>query len=215
VFEGYYDWNIIIAGHHFEHSFWKGTCEHDECNCGDHDECNCVDHINCDETCFYNGNKKSYQFSPVYIEIKSLVDDEYPFILRKMNTQIDLTKKKLDRDREAAIEREKEYDTLFKTKRSYTVPYELYQGIYYLLIKDYQSSTTSREELIQIFKQSDIHILFLHDVFSDLPISLSVEKTDPMVMQMKPSSSEVRVDILEKRIARLESLLAKMGIADE
>jgi hypothetical protein len=132
-----------------------------------------------------------------------------------MNTRIDLTQKRLDRDREAAIERAKEHDSLFKTNWSSTVPYDPYQGVYYLLIKDYQSSTTSREELIQIFEQYDIHILFLHDVFSDLPLSLSVEKTEPMVMQMKPSSSEVRFDILEKRIARLESLLAKMGIADE
>ena len=213
LFEGYYDWNIIIHGHDIEYSLWKGTCEHAEC---DHDECDCDDHINCDKTCFYDGNKRSYQFSSVYIEIKSLVDDEYPFILRKMNTQIDLTQKKLDRDREAAIEHEKKYDTLFKMNRSYEVPYEPYRGMYYLLIKDYQSSTTSREELIQIFKQSDIHILFLHDVFSDLPLSLSVEKTEPMVMQREPSSSsEVRFDILEKRIAHLEYLLMNMGIANE
>jgi hypothetical protein len=86
-----------------------------------------------------------------------------------------------------------------------------------LLIKDYQSSTTTNDELIQIFKQSDIHVLFLADLFPTLSPSLPVQRVAPMEIQMDQpsSSSDDRIDILERRIARLESLLVGMGIADE
>jgi hypothetical protein len=87
--------------------------------------------------------------------------------------------------------------------------------MYYLLIKEYQSSTTTKEELIQIFGQSYIHVIFLHDLFPDLSLSLPVKRVTPMEIQMTPSSSsDDRIDILERRVARLESLLAKMGVMD-
>jgi len=111
--------------------------------------------------------------------------------LRKMNTQKEITIKTTDRSK----------------------------LIFLLLIKDYKSSTTTKNELIQIFNKSGIHVHLLHDVFPDLSPPSPVEKMVPMEIQMEPSlsssSSDDRIDILERRIARLETLLAKMGVVDE
>lgn len=75
----------------------------------------------------------------IYIEIKPLLGDDYPNVLRKMNIQKNLTScdkdKRFDRDKMIII----------------------------LLIKDFASSTT-KEQLIQIFKQSNIKVIFLKDI---------------------------------------------------
>ena len=202
IFEGYYNWDVIFDGG-IAYSKHKGTCNHDSCN----------------KTCYYDDDLEEYDIPSIHIEIKTLVGDDYPSILRKMKTQIDLTNKKLDKRREDDIKKEEEEarrtgrrDFLLwlrnKSKRD--------RGMYYLLIKDYQSSTTTKEELIQIFEQSYIHILFLRDLFPDLSPPSPVEKMAPMEIQMEPSSSsDDRIDILERRIARLESLLVKNGFVEE
>lgn len=76
----------------------------------------------------------------IYIEIKPLLGDDYPNVLRKMNIQKNLTScdkdKRFDRDKMIII----------------------------LLIKDFASSTTTSEQLIQIFNQSNIRVIFLKDI---------------------------------------------------
>jgi hypothetical protein len=201
IFEGYYNWDIIFDGG-IAYSKHKGTCDHAACN----------------KTCYYDDDMEDYDIPSIHIEIKPLVGDDYPSILRKMKTQIDLTKKKLDQRHEEEIKQEEE-----EARRSGRREYLLWLrnsckrkcGMYYLLIKEYQSSTTTKEELIQIFGQSYIHVIFLHDLFPDLSLSLPVKRVTPMEIQMTPSSSsDDRIDILERRVARLESLLAKMGVMD-
>jgi hypothetical protein len=75
----------------------------------------------------------------IYIEIKPLLGDDYPNVLRKMNIQKNLTSydkdKRFDRDKMIII----------------------------LLVKDFASSTT-KEQLIQIFNQSNIKVIFLKDI---------------------------------------------------
>jgi hypothetical protein len=172
-FEGIFNWDVIIGG---VDNFIPYTCENTiddggyvKKSCKTEGKCICHDWI-----------------GPTYIEIKPLVGDDYPTILRKMNTQKEVT---------------------LKTGGI---------GRFLLLIKDYQSSTTTKDQLIQIFKQADIIVIFLRDIFPDLPPSSPVEKMAPMEIQMTPpSSSDDRIDILERRVARLESLLAKMGVVDE
>ena len=79
----------------------------------------------------------------IYIEIKPLLGDDYPNVLRKMNIQKDLTYCDLD----------KRVDS---NKR-----------IIILLVKDFASSTTTREQIIQIFNQSNIKVIFLKDITED------------------------------------------------
>ena len=73
----------------------------------------------------------------IYIEIKPLLGDDYPNVLRKMNIQKDLTYCDLDK------------------------------RIIILLVKDFASSTTTREQIIQIFNQSNIKVIFLKDITED------------------------------------------------
>jgi len=178
-FEGKFNWDIIIGGTYYTpykctNSWVVSTVafKSTKKTCASEEKCICSNRV-----------------GSTYIEIKPLVGDDYPTILRKMNTQKEITLKTEGRSSQRFL----------------------------LLIKDYQSSTTTNDELIQIFKQSDIHVLFLADLFPTLSPSLPVQWVAPMEIQMdQPSSSSYdRIDILERRIARLESLLVGMGIADE
>jgi hypothetical protein len=176
-FEGKFNWDIIIGGtcytpYKCTNSWVVSTVafKSTKKTCASEGKCICIDRV-----------------SSTYIEIKPLVGDDYPTILRKMNTQKEITLKMKGRASQRFL----------------------------LLIKDYQSSTTTKDELIQIFKQSDILVVFIHDVFPYLSLSSPVEKMAPMEIQMDPSassSSDDRIDILERRVAILESLLTKMGL---
>lgn len=75
----------------------------------------------------------------VFIELKPLLGDDYPEVLRKMSTQIKLTKN----------------DKTFTFNR------------FYILVKDFDSSTTTREQLIKIFLQHDIKVIFMEDLEID------------------------------------------------
>lgn len=196
LFEGYYKWNVVFDGGHVAYSKHKGTCHHDEC----------------DKSCYYEGDSEEYDIPTTYINIALFVDDDYLSILRDMKIQIERTEMKMDRDKKEELKRETEEA---QSTGKYAIIRWLengckrYCGRYYLLIKDYQSSTTTKEELIHIFKQARIYVLFVQDVFTDLPLS-------SIAVQMTPSaSSESRMDLLERRVAHLESLLANMGLTVE
>jgi hypothetical protein len=194
IFEGYYKWNVVLDGGNVGYSKHKHECHHD----------------NCDKSCYYEGDSEEYDIPTTYINIALFVGDDYPSILRDMKTQIERTEKKMDKDKKDELKREtEEAHSTGKCKylRWLENDCKRYCGRYYLLIKDYQSSTT-KEELVHIFKQARIYVLFLHDVFADIPLSSSIQMTPS-------SSSETRTDLLEKRVARLESLLATMGIIVE
>jgi len=77
--------------------------------------------------------------SHIHIEIKPLLGDDYPNVLRKMKQQVHLTScdKNMDSN---------------------------YKKLYILLVKDFASSTTTKEQLIQIFQQSYIKVIFLKDI---------------------------------------------------
>lgn len=196
LFEGYYKWNIVLDGGNVGYSKHKHECHHDDC----------------DKSCYYEGDSEEYDIPTTYINIALCVDDDYLSILRDMKIQIERTEMKMDRDKKEELKRETEEA---QSTGKYAIIRWLengckrYCGRYYLLIKDYQSSTTTKEELIHIFKQARIYVLFVLDVFTDLPLS-------SIAVQMTPSaSSESRMDLLERRVAYLESLLAGMGLTVE
>jgi len=199
-FEGQFNWDIIIRVHD-EIRYITHPCECTNKKCVKKTK----DGIECDNHACV---------SSFIIEIKPLLGDDYPDVLRKMKLQKELSY-------------DGSYSKLHKgrTVSGYTNPI--------LLIKDYQSTTTTKEELTQIFRQSGIRVVFLHDIFPDIdiPSSSIAETTEPMTIQMTPScasvasssspvspsapSSEERIEMLEKRIARLESLMMRAGITDD
>jgi len=74
----------------------------------------------------------------IYIEIKPLLGDDYTCLLIKMSSQIELTNQKYIREKT-------------KTPR------------YALLLKEFNSTTTTLDELVKIFKQSNIRVIFVSD----------------------------------------------------
>jgi hypothetical protein len=135
-----------------------------------------------------------YKYSEnIYCEIKPLLGDDYPSVLRKMNTQIKLT------DNCISLEND-------KIKKSHTqnwnygyhkeCNFDLQQSIikpnYILLVKDFVSSTTTKEQLIQIFQQSNIKVIFFKDVF---------EKDDTKIQE---NTNEDHINKLNYKIIQLE-----------
>lgn len=105
----------------------------------------------------YGGQECHYSFADIdvsiYIEIKPHMGDDYPNVLRKMNTQKNLTN---DID-----------------------------GIYILLIGEYASQHTTKEQIIQIFKQSKIRIVFMCELFNNLPSQIITEQIEKTQEEMQ------------------------------
>jgi|DEB0MinimDraft_6_1074348.scaffolds.fasta_scaffold43915_2 uncharacterized protein (DUF3820 family) len=105
-----------------------------------------------------------------YIEIKPILSDDYPNVLRKMIQQVDfLNKKRLHQ----------------------------YEREIILLVKDFSSSVTSKDELISIFKQHKINVLFVKDLYGDVKLLSNNEETI--------ESLKERIRFLEEENAMLRS----------
>lgn len=137
----------------------------------------------------------------VCCELKPVLSDDYPCVLRKMKTQIELT----------------ENDKEFKKK----------YNIYILIIGSFTSTYTSKEQLITIFKQSKINIIFTEEIFDILQCqeatelldksiqqnSLKIEKENSL-LQQKLLQAEEKIKQLEKEILLLKSQTQNKSIKD-
>ena len=82
----------------------------------------------------------------LFCELKPQLSDDYPCVLRKLQTQIELTKN----DKQ--------------TRFDHNIYY------YLLVIGSFTSTVTTKEELITIFKQHNIKILFTDEIFGSSKI---------------------------------------------
>ncbi len=147
-----------------------------------------------------------------------------------MKTQIELTNKKMINNKDDQIKKEKkelnyEYIDWLKNKSKAHI------GRYFLLIKDFQSSTTTIDELKKIFYQTGIYVIFFRDIFKDIyKVDVSSEYVSNVYTVSNLSDNLMdtkKIDIpdiesyklLEKRIIYLENLVIKMankiGLTDE
>ena len=85
------------------------------------------------DICYYNNNA-------VCCELKPTLSDDYPVVLRKLKTQIELTQND-------------------KTN------FEKLNKKYILIIGSFTSIDVSKEQLITIFKQSNIKVIFTNEIF--------------------------------------------------
>lgn len=93
----------------------------------------------------------------IFCEIKPLLSDDYPNVLRKMKTQITLQK---------------------ELNQKSHFPGDRNHYIYVLILKEFVSNTVSKDQLIQIFDNSDIHIIFTDEIFDDENKILSINNSD-------------------------------------
>ena len=138
-------------------------------------------------------------------ELKPTLSDEYPCVLRKLQTQIELTrndKKSLDRG-------------CRDMKTSYGI-------IFILLIESFTSKYTSKEELITIFKQHNIRVIFTNEIFEtsksivseyvnthtiseQLLLDNKILKDNLLQTEQKLLKAEEKINQLEQEILSLKS----------
>jgi hypothetical protein len=124
------------------------------------------------------GVKCSFDFNVIcYIEIKPLLGDDYPNVLRKMTTQIKLT----------------------KSSSQYK-----YDKKWILLIGEYSSTVTTKKELIQIFKFSEIKVVFVEDISNGLLCKQLEENLLKKIKQLEEKNNQ-----LEEKVKQLELIQSK------
>jgi hypothetical protein len=178
-FEGKFNWDLIIEGIQYF------LCK---CNWDEKEE-----ESSCD--CEYSGTKGDKNAPNIYCELKPIVGDDYPAILRKMNNQIELTNVWLKKELNEAIKNEKrsEKKELIESVKINSYNCE-YKSIYILLINTFNSEITSKDQLIQIFKQNNIKVIFTNEIFNDI-----------IKNETKIESKEESIDDLKEIIKKLEN----------
>jgi len=141
----------------------------------------------------------------VFTEIKPLLGDDYPCILRKMKNQIELTKNA--------------YKDISDNLK------------FILIIKEYNSTNTLKDELIKIFTQSKIIVIFTEKIFDNLPSQIITEQRDQTqditiqptyqqeieenkLLREKLLQAEEKIKQLEEEIISLKSQKQSKSIKD-
>ncbi len=133
----------------------------------------CIADFNFDAQCLNSRSCCSNEFDSfhqyVFCEIKPLLGDDYPCVLRKMKIQIELT------------------NNIIKNQNRFP---SSFSGIYLLVIKQFDSNITTKKELIQIFKQANIKIVFIDELFDNLPGQPKEEQVEQLKITNQSSQQE-------------------------
>jgi len=149
-FEGMFNWDIIIS----DTSWYYCTCDkessiYDKCTCGLSkryiEECKIPE----DKYTITYDDEYVMKCGNVYCNIQPLLGDNYTNILRKMKTQIEL--------KNNYLANEKDMDIHKNEGESYD------NNNYVLVIKEFISTTTTIEQLSDIFAKSGIMILVVNE----------------------------------------------------
>lgn len=173
-FEAIFNWDILIK------DIYIYKCRCDDNACG-----GCWDTVN-------------KQTNDICIEIKPLLGDDYPCVLRKMKTQIELTKN----------------DYIIKDPKFGEYPTKYVPSNYVLLIKYFNSINTTKEQLIEIFKQSHIKIIFIDEVFDNLQSETIKEKIqqiqDIVINPIQKNELEYENKLLKEKLLHAEEKIKQL-----
>lgn len=216
IVEGKYNWDLTVEG-----SNW-GLCS---CDWDIKDENN---DTRCDCETFKNFMKTrdipqntGFDCLPCrdyYCEIKPLLGDDYPNVLRKMRQQIELTDSYASKRNEKEMEEFKEQQRFNgrynHTQYSHVLKHLLLSPVYVLIVKEYKSSSTTFESLVDIFARQHIKVVLLSDIILPVPVesvsdavmvkvSRDVE-SDLQKKCSKCSAYEQEIEQLKDQCKRLE-----------
>jgi uncharacterized protein (DUF3820 family) len=201
-FEGLFNWDVIIPDICYNKSKckcnWKLKEEDSVCDCGEGYEDNDDEYYNCRN---------------IYIEIKPCLGDDYPSVLRKMKSQIELTNISLKKKRQNELD-ELGYKEGYVGGQNWAEikyihkNYDAYQGKFILLIKDFNSNNTTKEQLIEIFNQTFIKVVFINELFDNLPSQIIKNKTEQITIH---STSQQEIEE-ENKLLREKNLQAEEKI---
>jgi hypothetical protein len=134
----------------------------------------CIIKFYCDSQCLRGRNCCSSEFDEMcihlFIEIKPILGEDYPCVLRKMKTQIELTKK--NHKEESSLE----------------------SFMYLLIVKEYNSNITPKDTLIKVFNQTNIKIKFINELLDNF----TQEKKHVEELQNINPKKQVEDDNLEE-----------------
>jgi len=139
-------------------------------------------------TCKKSLCNEAHYLPNIYMELKPILGDDYPNVLRKMKTQISLTNDKLK-------------------KEQY---YQYFRGEFVLLVQNFESTSTTKDDLKRIFNQTHIRIIFTNELFDDSLLQIHPETSltlaeDNKFLQEKLSQAEEKIKQLEKQLLLLTS----------
>ena len=214
-FEGSFNWDVIIDNL----SFTKLQCK---CNWDEKEE---------DDTCdckYEDNDDYEYALSNIYIELKPLMGDDYPCVLRKMKTQKELTLNNLEKEKQDMLDEVgyvkgktsvweyggRKFEEVKETWDFVNKNSRMFHGEFILLIKEYNSINTPKDKLIEIFKQSGINVVFTNDVFNNLPsqmITEQVEEIKDMTIHSIPQQeTEEENKLLREKLLQAEEKIKQL-----
>lgn len=207
-FEGLFNWDVIIP----DIVYNKSKCK---CNWELKEEDSCCD---CGEG--YEDNDDEYYNCPnIYIEIKPCLRDDYPSVLRKMKNQIELTNISLKKQQQNELD-ELGYEKGYVGGKNWSEikyihkNYNAYKGEFILLIKDFHSNNTTKEQLIEIFNQTFIKVVFINELFDNLPsqiITEQVEQIQDITIHSTPQQeTEEENKLLREKLLQAEKKINQL-----
>jgi hypothetical protein len=117
----------------------------------------------------------------IFCEIKPVIGEDYPCVLRKLKTQQELTMNDI--------------------KKKYEDRYFLNKKIYILIIETFTTTYTTKEQLIEIFSQTGIKVIFTNDIFSSDILEKLDYKTslieENKILKNKVLQLEEKIKLLE------------------
>lgn len=204
-FESLFNWDVIIQ----DIVYNKSKCK---CNWELKEEDSCCD---CGEG--YEDNDDEYYNCPnIYIEIKPCLGDDYPSVLRKMKNQIELTKILLNKKKQNELD-ELGYKEGFVGGKNWSEiryirkNYNAYECEFILLIQDFNSNNTTKEQLIEIFNQTFIKVVFINELFDNLPSQIIKEQVEQIQDITIHSTSQQEIEE-ENKLLREKLLCAEEKI---
>jgi hypothetical protein len=208
-----FNWDLIVRNY----QWWLCECDWtDETK----DQCDCELNKKHTERHKIPEGCEDLKFDELYCEIKPLMGDDYPCVLRKMNTQIELTNNyATNQNEESDKYMKEEMRRYYKTSEEYTYDRRErhIRPIYVLIIKDFNSTTTTKEQLITIFNQSHINIIFIDELFNNLPEENKLFNNLPeenKLLREKLLHAEGKIKQLEEEILSLKTQKQGKSIKD-
>jgi hypothetical protein len=118
-------------------------------------------------------------------ELKPILGDDYPCVLRKMNTQIELTRKDKLTFGSSAVR-------------------------YVLIVGTFQCESATKEQLIEIFKQSKIHVVFTDELFSQ-PIKKEdtlerIKQLEEQLFQEREKNKKLELEIESLKLKKTKPI---------
>lgn len=157
-FEGMFNWDLIINNI----SRFRCICDWETKK---DDRCSCK----------YE-KEDDVSKEPIFCEIKPSIGDDYPSVLRKMKTQIELTRKSMNSERLEHLKALGYTDSiggckwedlkeirglLSSTPNCWNIGF---RPMYVLLVGKITTDTITREELVKIFNQTCIKVVFVEEL---------------------------------------------------